>query len=90
MFFHTSFITIDRLTWPVCLIVWPAGGKSAFIGVKVHLQSSVDGAMKGYTVSCVGRSGGGLETFIWLASDLLELGACELDTLGNLSLMKNI
>lgn len=44
--------------------------------------------MKGYTVSCVGRSGEGLETLIWLASDLLELGACELDTLGNMSLMK--
>lgn len=55
----------------------------------MHLQSSVDGrCYKGYTVSCVGRSGGGLETFIWLASDLLELGACELDTLGNLNLMK--
>lgn len=53
-------------------------GKSAFIGVKVHLQSSVDGALKGYTVSCVRRRGSG--DVYMAASELLELGACELDT----------
>lgn len=53
--FHYNW-SVDLASVPDSVAGW---GKSAFIGVKVHLQSSVDGAMKGYTVSCVRRRGSG-------------------------------